>query len=245
MMSKIFKVIVELYDLLITARKDDRFGRVVSTGSLKIDDLIAIAVTRRTDLNAATLKASYEILKEIAIEGVCEAKQVEFGLSHYSLGVKGVFIGDHAAWNVAEDSLYLQAAPTLETRRAISGIAVEVRGMARSGIYVNTLTDVASDEVNTRITPGGAVNLAGIKIKIVGDPSTGAGLFLTEINSGATEQIPSTSIAVNDPSKITFIVPSGLLPGDYRLSIVTQFTTGISMLKEPRTYVFDQILAVS
>jgi hypothetical protein len=51
---KVFKVIVELYDLLITARKDDRFGRVVSTGSLKIDDLIAIAVTRRSDINAAT-----------------------------------------------------------------------------------------------------------------------------------------------------------------------------------------------
>jgi hypothetical protein len=241
-MAKIFKVIVELYDLLITARKDDRFGRVVSTGSLKIDDLIAIATDRRTDLNATTLKASYEILKEIALEEVCDAKNVEFGLSHYSLGVKGVFIGDHAAWNDVEDSLYLQATPTLEVREALSEIAVEVRGMAQSGIYINTLTDVASGEVNVRITPGGAVNLTGVKIKIAGDPATGVGLFLTEVNSGVIEQVPSTSIAVNDPSKITFIVPPGLPSGDYRLRIVTQFVSATTQLKEPRTYVYNYVL---
>jgi hypothetical protein len=44
------------------------------------------------------MKASYEILKEIALEEVRNAKQVEFGLSHYGLGANGVFIGDHAAW---------------------------------------------------------------------------------------------------------------------------------------------------
>ncbi|MDR1332212.1 MAG: hypothetical protein LBK07_08935, partial [Tannerella sp.] len=90
-MAKLFKVIVELYELLITSRKDDRSGRVVTTGSLKIDDLIAIAVARRSDINAVTMKAAYEILKEVALEEVCNAKQVEFGLSHYGLKVNGVF----------------------------------------------------------------------------------------------------------------------------------------------------------
>ncbi len=53
-------VMVELYDLSITERKDDRFGRVVTTKSLNEDDLIKIAVARRTDLNASTLKASID-----------------------------------------------------------------------------------------------------------------------------------------------------------------------------------------
>jgi hypothetical protein len=241
-MKKIWKVIVELYDLLITARKDDRYGRVVSTGSLKVDDLIEIAVTRRTDLNAVTLKASYELLKELALEGVCGAKHVEFGLSHYSLGVNGVFIGDHATWNDAEDSLFLQATPTLEAREALKDISPEVRGMASSGIYVNTLTDVTSGEVNTRLTPGGGVNLTGVKIRITGE-APGVGLFLTEINTGKAVQIPTTSILTNDPSKVTFIVPTDLSAGDYRLSITTQYSTNATQLKEPRTYVFDYVLA--
>ncbi|MDR1098634.1 MAG: DUF4469 domain-containing protein, partial [Tannerella sp.] len=187
--------------------------------------------------------AAYEILKEVALDEICNGKQVEFGLSHYGLGVKGVFIGDHAAWNADEDSLVLQATPTLEARNALKEIAVDVRGMAQSGIYINTLTDVASGEVHTRITPGGAVNLTGVKIKIVGDAAQGVGLFLTDVNTGAQWTVPAGMIAVNEPSKITFVAPTDLPAGDYRLSIVTQFTSGAISLKEPRTYVFNYVLA--
>jgi hypothetical protein len=243
-MAKIFKVFVELYDLLFTARRDDRSGRVASTGSLKIDDLIAIAVTRRSDINAVTMKASYEILKEVALEEVCGAKQVEFGLTHNGLGVNGVFVGDHPVWNGSEHSLLLHAAATVEVRNAIKGIAVEVLGMAQSGLFINSLTDVVSGEINARITPGGAVNLTGVKIKIAGD-APGVGLHLTEINTETVTEIPMTSIPVNEPSKITFVVPVDLSAGDYRLSITTQFLPNTTLLKEPRTYIVDYVLACS
>ena len=241
-MAKLFKIFVELYELLLTARKDDRSGRVVSTGSLKIDDLIAIAVTRRSDINAVTMKASYEILKEVALEGVCGAKVVEFGLTHNRLGVNGVFIGDHPVWDSSEHSLQLLATATAEVRDAIKNIVAEVRGMAQSGMFINSLTDVVSGEVNTRITPGGGVNLSGVKIKIAGD-APDVGLYLTEINSGIVTKFPMTSIPVNDPSKITFIVPPDFKAGDYRLSITTQYIPNTVLLKEPRTYVFDYVLA--
>jgi hypothetical protein len=97
-MAKLFKIIVELYELVITTRKNDRYGRVVSMGSLKPDDLIALAVSRRTDLSPESIKASYNLLKAIALEEVCNGKNVEFGLSHYSLVSEGVFIGDHSHW---------------------------------------------------------------------------------------------------------------------------------------------------
>ncbi|MDR1115475.1 MAG: DUF4469 domain-containing protein [Tannerella sp.] len=240
-MAKLFKVIVELYELLITSRKDDRSGRVVSTGSLKVDDLIAIAVTRRSDINAVTMKASYEILKEVALEELCNAKQVEFGLSHYGLKVNGVFTGDHPAWKDGEHSLLLSAVATAEAREKVKTIAVDVIGMAASGTYINTLTDVVSGEIDAVITAGGAVNLTGVKIRIAGNAPE-VGLHLTEINSGAVVDIPSTSIAVNEPSRITFIVPADLPAGDYKLSLVTQFTSN-TLLKEPRTYVFEYVLA--
>ena len=239
-MAKLFKVIVELYELLITARKDDRFGRVLNTGSLKIDDLIKIAVSRRSDINAATMKAVYDILKEVALEELCGGKQVEFGLTHNGLIVNGVFIGDHASWGT-EHSLFLSATAIAEVREAIKSIEVMVNGMASSGMYINTLTDVASGEVNNRITPGGIVNLAGVKIKIAGEAPE-VGIHLTEIATATVTDIPLTSIGTNDPSKISFVVPAGLPAGDYKLSLTTQYTANI-LLKEPRTYVFDYVLS--
>jgi hypothetical protein len=242
-MKKIYKVFVELYELLFTARKDDRSGRVVSTGLLTVDDLIAIAVLRRSDINASTMLAVYNILKEVAIEEVCGAKHVEFGLVYNQLGVNGVFIGDHPSWNPEKDKLSLHAVATAEAREAIKTIEVEVLGMASSGMYINSLVDVTSGETNTRLTPGGGVNLSGVKIRVAGDTAKGVGIHLTEISSSAVTEIPMSAILINDPSKVTFIVPSDLAAGDYRLSITTQFTTGTTLLNDPRTYTFDYVLA--
>jgi hypothetical protein len=37
-MTKIFKIFAEFYELMLTARKDDRSSRAVSTGSLKSEN---------------------------------------------------------------------------------------------------------------------------------------------------------------------------------------------------------------
>jgi hypothetical protein len=160
---------------------------------------------------------------------------------HNRLGVNGVFIGDHPVWDSSKHSLQLIATATVDVREAIKNIIAEVRGMAQSGLFINTLTDVVSGEVNARLTPGGGVNLTGVKIKIAGD-APGVGLHLTEINTGTVTDIPVTSVLINDPSNLTFIVPANLPAGDYKLSLITQFSHGIT-LKEPRTYTFDYVLA--
>lgn len=235
-----YKVLVELYNLLITGRKGDRSGRVMSTGSMTIEDIITLAAKRRSDISPEVMLAVYRILRAIALEEVCNSKRVEFGLTHNGLFVDGVFIGDHPVWDKTKHRLYLSATAAADVREAIAQAEVEIVGMASSGLYVNTLTDVTSGEVNKCITPGGGVNLSGVKIKIVGD-STGIGIHLTEINTSAVTTIPMTSILVNEPSKISFIVPKELPAGDYKLSITTQFNPNI-LLKDPRTYIFDYVL---
>jgi hypothetical protein len=240
-MAKIFKVFVELYDWMVSARKDDRIGRVMSTGSLKIDDLIAIAVTRRTDISPQLYRAAYDILREIALEEVCNAKHVEFGLTHNHLSANGLFIGDRPAWNNAVNSLSFIANAAADVRKVIKNIEVDVIGMASSGLFINILTDIVSGEVNKRITPGGGVKLTGAKMKITGD-AEGIGIHLTEINTGTVVNIPTSSILDNEPAKIIFIVPADLPTGDYKLSITTQFANHAVSLKKPRTYILDYVL---
>lgn len=236
-------VTVELYDLTITERKDDRFGRVVTTKSLKIGDLIKKAVSHRTDLNASTLQAAYDILKNEAIEEVANGASVEFGLGYFSVGVNGVFIGDNAKWDSAIHSLTVQTTPTAELREAVQSATIDVRGMAEIGTIINSATDVTSGQINSRLTRGGGVNLIGSKIKIVGD-NLANGISLINQNTNEITAVPLTSVLINDPSKISFIVPATLATRDYKLSLSTQFSTSGSFLKEPRVYVFDYILNV-
>ena len=234
-------VIVELYDLPLTERIDDRFGRVVTTKSLSESDLVAIAVSRRTDLSATTLKASMEILKEVAISEIINGASVNFGLGYFNLTVNGVFIGDNARWDSSQHSLVVKATPTAELRNALKSIAVDVRGLAVSGPAINMLTDVNSGEVNSRLTPGGGVNLIGSKIKISGDDPN-VGISLTNQETSEVVTIPTTSLLVNDPSRITFLVPANLAAGDYKLKLCTQYSPGTKPLKEARTYTFEYVL---
>jgi hypothetical protein len=239
-MSKKFKVLIELYDLVLTPRKDDRTGRVVSTGSVKIDDLIAIAA-KRSDISPELMKAVYDLLKGVALDEIRGLKHVEFGLTHNRIGCDGIFIGDHPTWDPKVNSLYLISTATADVRESVKDAEVEILGMASSGTYINTLTDAVSGKVNTCITPGGGASLSGVRIKITGE-AEGVGLHLTEINTGTVTDIPKTSILINDPSSLTFIVPTDLPAGDYKLSLTSQFAHS-STLKEPRTYVFDYVLA--
>ena len=236
-------VIVELHDLAITERKDDRMGRVVKIKSLKPDDLVKIAVNRRTDLNASTLRSSFELLCDVAQEQIANGASIDFGLVHLNLGVEGIFIGDNAKWDGAAHKLKITASPTARLRSFIKGVAINVRGMATVGVVVNTVTDVTTGEVNASITPGGAVNITGSKMKIAGD-NPACGIALTNEADGTVTLIAATAIAINEPAKITFVAPAALPAGDYKLSITTQFSNSTQLLKEPRSYVFEYILSV-
>lgn len=237
-------VMVELYDLSITEQKDDRFGRVVTSKSLSEEDLVNIAISRRTDLSATSLKASMEILKEIAIEQIANGASVNFGLGYFRLGVNGVFIGDNARWDSSKHSLSVRVTPNSQLRQTINDCTAVVRGMAATGLAINTITDMSSGEVNSRLTPGGGVNLTGSKIKIEGDTAS-VGIKLINQDTQEETSVLTSSILVNEPSKITFIVPDGLANGDYSLIITTQFGNSGSLLKEARTYTADYILNVT
>jgi len=97
---------------------------------------------------------------------------------------------------------------------------------------------------NSRLTPGGGVNLTGNKIKIDGDNAT-VGIRLTNEATKEVTLIAKTAVLVNDPSKITFVVPAGLASGDYKLTIITQYSSTSHFLKEPRSYTFDYVLNVT
>jgi len=115
--------------------------------------------------------------------------------------------------------------------------------MAAVGVGINSIIDVTSGIDNGRLTPGGGINLTGAKIKIAGE-NANIGIKLTEQNTSAEVVIPITSILVNEPSRITFIVPADLPNGDYKLSLTTQYSHSSATLKEPRTCIFDYMLNV-
>jgi hypothetical protein len=237
------KVKVELYDAPMTQRKDDRIGRVVNNGSAGINDLIADAVERGTDVNPVTLLASYNLLKTAALHRVLRAQRVEFGLGITYIEPTGIFISDAAKWDPAKNRLVARLLPSKELRTSLKTVEVTVLGMARVPNMISSVEDVVTGDINTSLTRNGMAHIHGSKIKIAGS-SDEIGLRLAPAGGGEAFTVPATAIGINDPSRVSFVVPSDLPDGEYLLSIVTQYTGSSNGLKQPRTVTLEYPLLV-
>jgi hypothetical protein len=233
---------VELYDLELADKSDDRFGRVVTADLLKEDELVRIAASQRSDLSPETLQAAIDLLKKVAVEKLLSGASIDFGLGFFYLDVKGVFTGNHAKWTPGKHSLTVKVAPSAELQSAVQDVQVSVLGMSSSPI-IHSIFDASSGEENTRLTANGSVTIVGSRIKIAGDHSV-SGITLAYANKDGFFRIPSTDMLLNDPSKVTFIVPP-LPAGAYRLSITTQYCSESKTYREPRTCTFYYPLILS
>jgi hypothetical protein len=238
------RVYVELYDNPLTEKKDDRTGRVLNTGSASVNDLINDAISRGTDISPVTLQASYSLLKTMALERVRHAQRVEFGLGIFYIEPTGSFIGDAAKWDPAKNRLIARSLPATELRESLKTIEVDVLGMAKVPNIINAVTDVFTGQENVSLTPGGMAHVTGNKIKIAGSDPT-IGLKLRLLADDTVWEIPTTSIGINNPTRVTFVIPTDLSVGDYSLSIVTQYSGGGTTLKKPRTLTLEYSLTVS
>jgi hypothetical protein len=235
------RVYVELYDAPLTQRKDDHIGRVLNNGSANIDDLVADAVERGTDISPVTLRASYDLLKTSALSRVLRMQRVEFGLGIVYVEPTGIFIGDAARWDSSGNRLVAKFLSSKELREALKSADVEVLGMAQVPNMISSVEDVVTGEVNVCLTRGGMAHIHGSKIKIAG---ANASVGLKLMQSTAIRDIPTTAIGINDPSRVSFVVPADLDPGEYTLSIVTQYTGSGIELKNPRTVTLEYPLQV-
>jgi hypothetical protein len=237
------QVIVELSKNLLTDREDDFYGRVVNIASVSEDELIERVVKSGTDIHAATLKASYDLLKRQAIDAIVRGEIVSFGLGHIALDVHGTFIGQGAQWDSKTNRLAARITASKDLRERLAKTPVHVLGEAPDNSVINSIADIASDTVNDKLPPGGIANIKGNRIKITGTDPT-IGLYFTEQETKEETPIPSTAIGTNDPSKISFVIPASIVPGDYLLSIVTQYSGGGKERKDPKTIVLNHVLTV-
>ena len=231
------KVTAQLYDLYITERKDDYSARIVTRESRSISDLARLAVGKRTDLNINTLISSYNLLKEVAVQQLVDGSNVEFGLGISGLVIGGAFIGESAQFDPAVHTLSVSTVLSADVREALTRVQIKMLGVAKTDPMISKVIDVTTGEVNTTLTPGGGLNLEGLRIRVVGeDPAVG--IAFRSVNGDETVKVPMTSLLVNNPSAISLIIPATLEVGEYYLELTTQFSNSNGLLKSPRTAVY-------
>jgi hypothetical protein len=137
-----------------------------------------------------------------------------------------------------EHKITLDATQTVEMRRALEDVGVEILGKkADGGSIIGLVTDVLTGKTDGTISVGGDVIITGDKIKIAPAGEEGLGVFF--VDAYGTEIPLDHPMTENNPKKIICRLPLSVTDGTYTLKIVTQYTSGTTMLKTPRTILYE------
>jgi hypothetical protein len=243
-MSKKFtwKVWLRL-NLLTKEVENDYVAEVSTTGkTLRNEDIARIIKDEGSELQYETLLDILNHSDRLRRERIQQGYSVQTGVCHVSPRVTGNWLGSAEAFDPKKHKITCDLTPTDELRKALEEVGVEVLGVKESGARIGMVTDVTTGKTDGTVTPDGDLVIEGVKIRIEPLDGEGLGIFFTD--AYGTETPVTHPLSQNSPKKIICRAPA-LASGEYSLKIVTRYTQGATLLKDPRTIVYELTLTVA
>ncbi|MDR1095688.1 MAG: DUF4469 domain-containing protein [Spirochaetaceae bacterium] len=231
------QLFVELVEnFLPAAKKKGRFfARSATFRTVKKEDLAAFIVERRgTKWKYAELVDAFDLFcREICFQ-LCDGYAVNVGdLFLLYPHIKGMFTSLTKGIAGDEHKLTFHFRILRALYEAAEHIKINVKGLAGSGAFIDTFTDVKTELVNQKVTVGGQFVIEGGKVKIDGpDPKNGIRFVTMEVPTASSKVIEP--LAVNLPHQIIGIIPDLPQGRPMRIEICTQYSSSTTLLKEPR-----------
>jgi len=242
MANVLHRVKAYLYDNPLTEKPDDFMARVSSERSLDISQICESAVSRGgADISASSIHHGVDVfMKEMAYQ-LCDGFSVNVGYFTASPLIKGVFSSPQETFDPEKHTLLFQFNQGDTLRDELSSVEVEIMGVADTALSILQVTDVKTGSINDLLTPNRNLKINGFKIKVSGENEAN-GVYFVNQTSGESTKIDPSDVVTNNPSELMVVIPE-LAAGTYKLQVTSQF--GISsLLKEPRTVIYDKVLTV-
>jgi hypothetical protein len=243
MKKHVWKVWLSL-NLLTKEVENDYVASVSTTGkTLTNEDIARLIVEEGSELQYETLLDVINHTDRTRLERICQGYSVQTGVCHVKPQVSGSWIGSSARFDPGKHKITCELTLTAGARKALEEVDVEVLGVKDSGARVGLVTDVTTGLTDGTVTGSGDMIIEGEKIRVAPLDEPGCGVFLLDEPNGAEFAI-QTPYAMNDPRKIICRVPPAG-SGAYKLRIITRFSQGSELLKQPRVIDYELPLMVT
>lgn len=211
--------------------KEDKILMLDSAGSLTMEDIIEEMKREDTGLRTETLEHALKLFNRVTADLLLRGFSVNTGLFHAVPQFRGAIV--NGAWDPERNSIYVSFTQDKDLREAIAETSVDILGDKASGMYISGVKDAATQATDGTMTPGRNFTISGRLLKVAGeDPKVG----ITIRNEEAGETLlPADMLTVNNPSQLVILVPADLAPGEYTLTVTTQYTGSGTPLKTPRS----------
>ncbi|GHV63920.1 hypothetical protein FACS1894199_00940 [Bacteroidia bacterium] len=238
-MKNILKAWLKKNDL--TADPNDSIAVVSSLGSINKKGLLDVIKADGLELSIETLDDVITRYNRYAARYAASGWNVDTGLVYLRPIITGPFYSKRV--DPLKNSIYVCATQGIEIRKELKQTEIEILGEMPDVMSILQVINMYSKVADGTITRGHNVQVDGTYIRVIGEGAT-VGVYLENAEADSHVKFDAADIVVNDPGKLILLVPADLPEGLYRLKVVTQFTGGNKLLKNPREKVFDQILTV-
>ncbi|WP_052356280.1 DUF4469 domain-containing protein [Bacteroides timonensis] len=223
----------QLADNAVTVdNKEDMILVPVSNGTADEARIIAEMKAEDSGLREETIQHVFALRNRVVKRLLLSGINVNDGITYASTVFHGVI--ENSQWNPQKNSIAVNFQMGAELREAIKRTTVNIIGEKGSAIYIGGVTDASTRAQDASATAGRAFTLTGSKIRVAG---TDAAVGITLTSAGGTvTKITDDLYVMNDPSKVTFIIPANLGNGTYTLKLTTQYGgNSKQQLKSPRS----------
>ena len=223
----------QLADNSVTVdNKEDMILVPVSIGSADEKRIIAEMKAEDSGLREETIQHVFDLEKRVVKRLLMSGYNVNTGLYYASASFRGII--ENSAWNPAKNSIVVNFNVGADLRQAIKNTNVGIIGEKGSAMYIAGVTDASTRAQDASATAGRAFTLTGAQLKVAGTDAS-VGITLTG-STGTVTKVTEDLWVLNEPSRLSFIIPAELTGGTYELKVTTQFSSGRS-LKSPRSVV--------
>ncbi|KAA6344131.1 hypothetical protein EZS27_008213 [termite gut metagenome] len=227
-----------LHENLLTERTDDYAAQTHASAVYTREQFIDLMLQRGTLVTKTDIVAVLNNIEETARYIIENGGQLNLPLFNTSFSISGVFDGILDTFDPNRHKLHVTIHNGTLLRDAEKAVKLAKVNAPAPQPQILEVKDSVSGQVDTILTAGGAVEIDGINIKIVGD-NEAVGLYFVAEDTTETKAVTLIS---NKPSLVLSLIPA-LASGNYRIKIVTQYSGGKD-LKEPKTTIYSKTLQV-
>jgi hypothetical protein len=226
---------------------DDYYLRPDILGTLYDDDIIQRLKKKEIATENVNGKAFVQVFHRECAEAVNEGHNVVTGLFHATPGFNGVIHARDLGHNVPAGQVNARMNFTQGeyAREALKNLTISVAEQpAPTGPVIRTVTNPVAGLADTLDT-GAMALLQGMRLAVRGDRTDEIGVYFTSVDGSVSVRIPAVQLSPNTPTKLQFVLPAGVKPGEWKVKVVTQSTPSVhKFTKDLREYEYPGIITV-
>jgi hypothetical protein len=226
---------------------DDYYLRPNNLDTLRDDDIIRRLKKKEIATENVNGKAFVQTFHRECAEAVNEGHNVVTGLFHATLGFNGSVKAKDLGHNVPAGQVNARMNFTQGeyAREALNDLTISVvEQPAPTGPVIQAVTNPVAGLADT-LDVGAMALIQGMRLAVRGDRTDEIGVYFIAVDRSAEVRIPAGQLSPNTPTKLQFVLPTGVTTGEWRVKVATQSVSKArTFTKDVREYEYPNIITV-